>query len=181
MQTVLLIIIIIIYLFLIFPTFFFLSRSTWWDSSGLVFGAESGLKWAFFFWAADGMVYGDGLLRKTENRGKGEKERGEGKGGEIGREVFFRGVEVEDKEQRKERGEGKSYDLRLKTQVWPLWALSFGTSCFSSFHIAEFKHILLGFVIVFALLCSHSGSYVLSLKWLRIWFTFFFFLRLMFE
>ena len=64
------------------------------------------------------MVYGDGLLRKTENRGKEEKEGGKEKGGEIGREVFFfRGVEAEDKEQRKERGEGKSYDLRLKTQV----------------------------------------------------------------
>ncbi|WKA07828.1 hypothetical protein VitviT2T_025603 [Vitis vinifera] len=42
-----------------------------------------GLKWAVF-WAADGMVYGDGLWRKTQNRGrklnKGrrrKKERGD--------------------------------------------------------------------------------------------------------
>ena len=40
----------------------------------LVFGAERGLKWAVF-WAADGTGYRDGLLRKTENRGKREKRR----------------------------------------------------------------------------------------------------------
>lgn len=42
----------------------------------LVFGAEGELKWAFF-WTADGTVYGDGLLRKVENRRKGEKRKRE--------------------------------------------------------------------------------------------------------
>ena len=49
------------------------------------FGAERGLKWAVF-WAADGMVYGDGLCRKTQNRGrKLERERKEVLGGGASR------------------------------------------------------------------------------------------------
>ena len=57
-------------------------------------GQKRGLKWAGF-WAADGTGYGDGLLRKTENRGKREKR---GTGRYLQRGLFWRqrGVRVGD-------------------------------------------------------------------------------------
>ena len=105
----------------------------------------------WLFWVSRSVWEGGRWMWAAGNGGALEENREQAKRGEI-LEVYplawgCRLVLRVENERRSERvwAESKPYYLRLRTQVWPWWAFSLCISWFSSLHIIDLKHGLMGF------------------------------------